>query len=1287
MINFYPVDFGEAYSFENQRYSSKLEGYLEGFFMKWKNFKLWMGLFAIILVIGAILYQQSRNNRDALQSQAIKGVEIARKNFLIAFDAYHLELESFLQRRFIALSNSDGKSQKIAKSLDSLFQNNVPDVYELYQTDPESKVGIEHKVLLDKRNGSVLLDQNFDLGTKLTEVIGQYISQGKNKINPTGFRIPNNVTEEGSWLVTSYIPLEKLMKKEKDNLFFDKILLADSVGKAIYPQEYMDFQVLDFDKIQAQDTVKYLKTGAKISEIGISDVTYLVFWMPIELHGQKLFLLGIKEKGQFDKVGLRLNFNLLVTLVFGLVFLLISIPILSLLNLDKGDILSKAKIYGMGLSLMVLMIVFGFGLSFQKNLERYVLPEEDNFKSIVTHYNNLFNRFEGLLLQARKTETSKTIWNDSHLIELLEIQDKKLNKLHIGLPDLSNPDLKRAFDFNGESFIDISKRTYVSGHDRKENKGKIVIEAHYSLGSGKLESVISKKRDSLYIDAVTFNLDIPEDSIHNRFSFLIFKKDGRVIHKSEKITTPLDNLEDALPSYKWKEIQTLMSENGSVSAIGDYWEIPLYLNGQPYIGILQLLDKSKYDQPIWTLFLINKNITYVRSSLTSLESIGFLMFYLLFLISISGLNFVYRKKSKVLLFVPFVYDWLYPAHIKSRRYFLLIGFNMYYLLLFLLLYVFSKGNMVNVTLFSALIAIQSAGVLFLLAGPNWHKGNVRDDKGYILALTIVSIVLLYLLFKNSNFGYLGILVFIPLAYSFLSKGLDAFSWLDRLSWTLFKKHKYFYVGYMFSWTFLVGFVPGFSIHSSTAKFENIVWELGDLSDSQIKNLQGNSDFINIDWLQSYEKYRRNLFSLTADAFDSRIERFVSAQRNKLNHALQFSDNRERKNLNEIINNPWLFRLSFLAVLLIMYFLISELVRKVYLTDFVFNKHQSIIKENGHLVNPPRVFLCSLDTNKKIEWVKNNLSEKNLEYTLVTDIIKNPDQEDIKSSLSGKKVWLVENIHCLPDISKLSENVVKWDGIATEANVKLVLGSGKSWKELTKSLGEEKANMIVSEIFSDYFFEFVPLDYSEKGDEKEQKERIKAFSVKEYGKNNFDSELSFGPNLNDVKNLIESDAFLDFENKLLLIQRYNKAYYANIWAELSFAEKKVCYYFAKETFLNHSNWDTITELVQKGVLSMNPKWNKLELFNQTFRHFILSYITDKEIQEFRKDEKLFGNSKTIEISGISFVLLALAMIGYFDKSFLNEAYAYVSGFFGVLGSLYSMFNKSVNSLSFLNKSSE
>ena len=103
---------------------------------------------------------------------------------------------------------------------------------------------------------------------------------------------------------------------------------------------------------------------------------------------------------------------------------------------------------------------------------------------------------------------------------------------------------------------------------------------------------------------------------------------------------------------------------------------------------------------------------------------------------------------------------------------------------------------------------------------------------------------------------------------------------------------------------------------------------------------------------------------------------------------------------------------------------------------------------------------------------------------------------------------------------------------------------------------------------------------------------------------------------------------------------------NIWTELSLKERKMVYNYATEGFINFFNKETMTTLIQKGVVKMNPAMDRLVLFSESFRNFVCVFISEEEI----------------------------ALISFYDPNILNETSAYISGFLGLVGTIYSLLAK-------------
>lgn len=1240
--------------------------------MKWKNLKLWGILAFVILVIGAILYQQSRNNRDELKMQAIRGMEITRQNLIGAYDSYHQEIEGYFYRILIEklgkkLPESTGGQSRsaIAKTMNGFFGSNRPIFTETVIINPNSEqlaepsleILYENPVRLADRHHLMTWDRNqFDLSDlpsrrQIKELLGFDL------IYPKDFDFEDSLMVQ----VSSILPLEKLLKKDQNNRFFDHIILADENGNALYPNNLRELQLLDFKKISENDTLSRHQAGVRLTNFDISLVPHMGFWIPVQLNGKTFYLIGTKEADHFDKVGLRINFNLLTTLIYGLIVLLLSIPILSILNLEKGDVLSRNKVFAAGFSLMFLMTVLGFGLSQLGHLEKYVDAKKEKFDSLRQITQKQLERYLTVLNEPTRNGFRFEDFPHQEILELIKVQNSMITKLDIA--DFGTKSMiKLDFANPTESFIDISGRDYVRHFDVQRDR-PYFIGAQYSRGSGELEAVISRAgTEGQVVEAITFALR-KVSPITDNHRYLLFKEGGKVLHKSDGILTPLDQIPDALEGQKWAEIKNLMAQNPHAGA-EDFWEINMYLNGDPYIGILQLVDGKNFDQNVWSLFLINKNLAYVKSSLVSLEAIVILSFYLLTLVVMTFINKFAQSPPQIKSFVPFAYAWLYPTKRKQSRYLLLTCINGLLLLALILVFFSSRYHLIAVMLVVLVSSTIGSLCLYLLAGPNWRSRSIKRDILYILLMLLlwafgavlliqISLGWVILFFTAILFGMVA-----WLKYSGRLQKIDIS--LNRLAIS----SRAAFVVYMISWSLLLGFLPGLMIHGSTFRFEERIWN-GDTD---------GEGYASKDWIETYEKFRRNLFSVVGDNADKESGEFISPQKSAIYGAFEAQQQAANWSFWKSLRWPWIWLGALFGILVTIYFLISNNISKIYLLDFDFDSHLGGGKADCDAQDFKKVFLCSLDTFQKKKWIACNLGVDE-EKIFVLDLAETKlDAEQVSSMLSfpaskGKKVWLIENIHCVPEPIWLSEKIPGWIEEAGSHKVPLVLGSGKSWKQLLQNIPEDLAKVRFSEIFVDFFFEIVPIDYS----------------LGEVN-NGLERELAFGQNPEIVLKLIQSKDG-DIENQVMLIQRYNKAYYANIWAELSFMERKVCYYFSREGFMNPANWDTMTELVQKGILRIIPEKDKLGMFNRTFRHFILNNISEKELQEFKTHERANGNANTIQIAGVSFVLLSLAMIGYFDKNFLNEAYAYVSGILGAVGSIYSLFSKGFSSLSWGKKSAE
>src|SRR5690606_29671342 len=182
---------------------------------------------------------------------------------------------------------------------------------------------------------------------------------------------------------------------------------------------------------------------------------------------------------------------------------------------------------------------------------------------------------------------------------------------------------------------------------------------------------------------------------------------------------------------------------------------------------------------------------------------------------------------------------------------------------------------------------------------------------------------------------------------------------------------------------------------------------------------------------------------------------------------------------------------------------------------------------------------------------------------------------------------------------------------------VIITSGQPWKELFNKVSDPTNKLAYSELFSEFNFHTYPI-------------------------------------------LRKPSHFWLDEEQIMDELRREKAYYINLWLELSFDERMVCYSFAQEGFFNISRNDTLIELAEKGII--HPKleeislkhsqhtWHDWEFFSPVFRKLVLTETSQLEKRAFKDFEQKNGNKKTIQISIVSFVLICIALIGIFDKNF-------------------------------------
>lgn len=1308
--------------------------------MKFKDLRIWILIFGGMLLIGAYLYQHSKTNQAQLESQGIKAVFLAKQNFIDAFYNYHVQLEGYFKRNFYTWGGDPGQGG--ASQMVSLI-------------DRKPKLGIEK---IENLQDGPTLDRNiFDQeGVSLAKKDSAFLIKVKGfrfflddetssgdlpKLNEAsltqrirevlGHTFPGDTLVGRGFEVDHAVPVYVLMENNMQSFFFDRLFVLDSAGTAIYPNEVAGLPVVDRDSLQGNQNV-----GERKLSIKISGNEYQGFLSPAVIGNQVFYLLGTKEKSQFESVALRINFKVLSSFLTLLLLIFVSIPIISIFNLGDGDVLTKKRVLGLGLSLIVVLVILGFfSFSLVQNY-RSLSPSDRYVQDLKVSFTHQIDSLKTYLDRFKNSQEGNTIGSDS-AIQLLNKQNNineflefdlsgNIQTMHI--PDTSAVD--GSINFGDFPFVSIANRDYVKKlKELPESSEKHFISAHFSKSSGDLEGVISKRAGSLGY-ALTFNLDALAPKISQNQRFFIFKPDGKVLLKSEKVNIPINYLQEGVGDQKWEEIRTLMANNQAASDV-QLWKTPIYVNGHEYQALLSRIPSGQFVSENWVLYLEDKNLQHTLHSLASLEAITVFVPYLLILVLLALLTLVTTKSSVYLAWEDFSFAWYSPSPAKRNRFIWLNVILFIDLILFLGVYLFLPLSIFKIFLWSALFAIQSGTCNFLMLSTSGTGAQKKNINGFVIMVTLLWLVLAYLLITLSQVSMGAFYFSLTLVVLILMAGLQVichyltntgkFPRLAPDRWTksstIGKVHhrlsefwnkltgvhvdKRVYAFNFLLWLVIIGFLPGYFIHRQIFNQEKFIWNHANNEEQEeIQDFDITEKFY-LGLIGIHEEFRRTNFGRFSNQDDDLIRNFIAAPHEVMVDAFNrppnfvLGDFFKKRFFTKTIKSNLLLLLPLFLVLIWLFNMVMRLGNKIYLVDYHFTYGLSTLPQNAR--KQKYSFIIGVDASRSRSWICHEFDTTMQELLLID---AGEDSLEMPSPGLHHRAVVLENLHCLGNAEEVLQAILTLRRKYTGKGYYLFVTSGKPLQEILRADTPKQQRLMITEFFSEYLFQYVPLDFQNEsitlpylGSEWEllDKDERKLFKIRAESALFNDektlelaTEIAYGPNAPAIASLITEELSRDplneslsrerYEKCILSIQRYNKAYFLNIWAEMSLKERKMVYNYATEGFINFFNKETMTALIQKGIIRMNTDRDRLVLFSKSFRNFVCLFVSEEDLSRFKQDERKSGNAKMIQAAVFSFVLICIALISFYDPNILNETSAYISGMLGLLGTLYSLLAK-------------
>ena len=1207
-----------------------------------KTVKIWLVLLPVILIIGVVLYIQSFNNQQELENQLTRSIEASKNDIVRALSDYYTRVEAYFIREgsakaavFRPGARTKSEAQKVSEIINWDFKYSNPRLIPPSSTYDNTLSFKKGQII---KNGLVIHIDNLNSDYNLEDFKEAFhiVESPKNDI-------------PSSLVVDLEIPIAELLRKQATNKIFEHFFITFNDGTILYPPAEAGIKLFLPTDIEI-DTLGVTNSGTSMIRLNYARNLSRAYVSPIPMEDQQLYAVGMISEDSFQKVGMRLDFGKLSILILFLLILISLIPILGVMNLSPGDNLTQNKVTQVGISLVSLTIIIGFSLSQFKNeidpvKEQSTLVDklEHSLRDSLTEYKNALESFKSY----NELGKVKTQFNEVIAFKPTGYVDKIFFK--------NTPSETKLIDFsNDTSAIDLSQRAYFTFFNSGGKDTLTFLNSHYSRSDGQLESVISKKfaepsNESTFkgINAITFKLKVNKD-LSEQYRFIAMKENGKILLKSNKISSPIAEIQEGINDEKWGEIKSLMKNNSTSDA---QIKTSLYLNGNFYTGVLKKVKTDQFDENIWLLFLVNENINHSFASLSTAESISLLIIYF-FSLLISLLIQKYSRRSiDKQGSKAFLYSWLEPNSTNLPRLnYLIVSYIVYAIGLVGTYYVaaISHTNILLLLIYSSFLIsfINLSTSINSMTFDDFTEFRIQRYSSRSIILGGINILLLlFILFWNKQ------LIKPAIFLTMLAVGIVGFWFLVIKPKVNFKERpKSITVPTFISiWFLIIGFLPGYFIQSKTQIYEQTIWNAASVQPEE----ETNEFLINPEsFYAQYEFDRRALLSWMADPFDQKIEDFIAPNQKIFKMAM------EKGSINFPKASAIFYNLMLMLTMLVIFILFVNILQNIIFYPFFSLKRKRID------FSKPNLFLCCPQSGVLLELIQKKINGDQLQTInlLDTDLEKEILVED------GKTHVHIQHIHCLKNPLEIIPILNRF----IDENRSIIISSGKSWNELFSRLKEIDDQVIFSETFTAFEFHMLPINLQ-----------------------------SFKAEPNVKKHVLLHKA--ENEDKMQL----KIAQFADIWSELNFQEKLVCYSFSLERFLNKSRKNAIHELIRKGILiqvkhthgppplvneslehpmeedelDSTLEWQKYEFFSRLFQTYIITHVSKEEIKSFQDFESKNGNSKMIQVSAVSFVLICFALISIFDRTFLNEIYAYLTGTLGLLGSLYAVLNRGFSGFKF------
>ncbi|MBN2172636.1 MAG: cache domain-containing protein [Bacteroidales bacterium] len=773
------------------------------------------------------------------------------ENYNIFYLIYSTLKYGSKRERVKNINNFKSKFPSIYKVIESLDEDVVS---ELYFTEKGKPLPYDYDSTRNRYYVNYYYDY-YTLSDMFYEAY-QQSSEFKNYIETDSLFLDNLLWKWDT--IVQKVPFSNLMEGLKFDKLLDNILLFDRESVIYNTKLAVVFDITDPGTL-IDSTNSWRKQGGVFETIEVQGEKKHIMILPVKFLGRQMYLAGLITDQDYRKKTRAINNQLLIIISGIILLLLIGIPVLKVILINRQERLHAGDSTSTTLSLLIgvgllLLIVFSALRHFiidpellKSRIEKVSDTVYSNFhkdiESIVNLYSSIIDT-----TNPNSTELSRYVhYEFIHGEKFREIPEEYL-KRQIPVNEIllidSTGDVAKAVTetaFSDLVQIDLSERLYFknafntkNGWYNKEKKEWYYIESIKSYNTGYQETAVSfhlsdsmKKIFNAPVLAITSPIPSLYHQVLNRDNqFLIINEQGNVLFHSVKSKNLHENFLD-------ESNRNPQLEGAIENRVAETMEIT-YNEKQWLARVIPV-----QDAPLYHITLIDLDQTRNKNARIFLFTFYLLVFT--FLCIYLGILIMQKIKprERFIKINSWSLKWLFYDTLNYFRYRELTIIQSILLLLQLtglLLHLKPVTMMVY-----QLIFIGYSGYASLVILGN-NKKPLRNflRKSHFSSILILVIVAL-LIFLAAKLQDLQVL-FIIIAIAVLTIAIEFYNPTDYTESSKSAKIKYVYQFYMFIWLISLTVVPALLSYNSVKNQEEYLWRKDRLEYIAFQNLLLKKEF-------------------------------------------------------------------------------------------------------------------------------------------------------------------------------------------------------------------------------------------------------------------------------------------------------------------------------------------------------------------------------------------------------------------------------------------------------------